>query len=184
MSDCNHQALSAITGQGIYTGPLPPFFKDCETHQATRNATPLPLPINSFQVFIMATAQLNAYTRADLTQAVTQILNSPKFWEVNPHIPVSSRNMVVRDIKDGVWGNIPIFSPYAATHGPYSQSKFDLFACTSPSTLLIGFTVRFRGTKLLVHRVTFRHMYGGQLSDTLELSHIFNCGIRSSSSVP
>ncbi len=40
--------------------------------------------------------------------------------------------------------------------------------------------VRFKGTKFLVHRVTFKHTFGA-LDDDLEMSHTLNCGLRTSS---
>ncbi|ELR06878.1 hypothetical protein GMDG_08169 [Pseudogymnoascus destructans 20631-21] len=43
--------------------------------------------------------------------------------------------------------------------------------------------VRYQNAKMLVHRVTFRHMYGTQLNPGLEISHIMNCGSPSTSNI-
>ncbi|OBT54998.1 hypothetical protein VE04_05334 [Pseudogymnoascus sp. 24MN13] len=112
----------------------------------------------------MATDRLNNLTQQQLTEAVQQIVDSPKFWVNNGHIPVEIRRQIKEDILKGKWGPAPIFSPYAATHDGYSQ-------------------VRYQNVKMLVHRVTFRHMYGTQLNPALEISHIVNCGSRSTSNI-
>jgi hypothetical protein len=74
----------------------------------------------------MATAQLNALSRDDIIQAVTQILDNSKFWEVNPHIPIAARAQTIHDIKAGAWKDVPIFSLFAATYDKYSQIMSNL----------------------------------------------------------
>ncbi|KFY78003.1 hypothetical protein V498_09204 [Pseudogymnoascus sp. VKM F-4517 (FW-2822)] len=103
-----------------------------------------------------------AATEQRLTEAVTQVVRNPEFWDKNEHILVEMRSQTEKDIINGKWGSAPIFSPYATTHHGCSQ-------------------VRFQNVKMLVHRVTFRHMYGTQLNPRLELSHTMNCGPRSTS---
>ncbi|KFY49599.1 hypothetical protein V496_09891 [Pseudogymnoascus sp. VKM F-4515 (FW-2607)] len=103
-----------------------------------------------------------AATEQRLTEAVTQVVRNPEFWDKNEHILVEMRSQTEKDIINGKWGSAPIFSPYATTHHGCSQ-------------------VRSQNVKMLVHRVTFRHMYGTQLNPRLELSHTMNCGPRSTS---
>ncbi len=71
----------------------------------------------------LAAGQLNSMSRAQLTQAVRQVLDSKNFWDRNHHVPVNQRQAVRGNILNGNWPNYPIFSPYAATHDGYSQSK-------------------------------------------------------------
>lgn len=136
----------------------------------------------------MATAKLNNFTFQQLSEAVGQIFSSERFWTVNAHVPAAERAQVRHNVvTSATWPAYPLFSPYAATHDGYSQSK-SLSIPTSIQLSTSGFamanyskTVRYKGTKFLVHRITFRHKYGGQLDDTKELSHIVNCGLRTSS---
>jgi hypothetical protein len=126
----------------------------------------------------MATAKLNNFSLQQLSQAVGQIVSADKFWLANSHVPVAERARVRQNvIEHRQWPDYPLFSPYAKTHDGYSQSKFTIFF----GNPMLTFTVRFLGTKFLVHRVTFRHKHGRQLDDALELSHIVNCGLRTSS---
>jgi hypothetical protein len=90
--------------------------------------TSLSLSLNFFTLqiksIIMATAKLNGFTRAELTEAVAQILNSGKFWVANSHIPAPSRAAIKDNIlRNGAWPPVPVFSPYAKTHDGYSQSE-------------------------------------------------------------
>lgn len=72
---------------------------------------------------MMASDRLNNLTQQQLTVAVQQIIESPKFWVNNEHIPVEIRRQTKQDILKGKWGPAPIFSPYAATHDGYSQGR-------------------------------------------------------------
>lgn len=128
----------------------------------------------------MATAKLNNFTFQQLSQAVSQIFDSDRFWTVNSHVPVADRARVRQNVvQNRLWPTYPLFSPYAATHDGYSQGMFTIISrkltANSPQK------VRYKGTKFLVHRVTFRHKYGRQLDESLELSHIVNCGLRTPS---
>lgn len=76
----------------------------------------------------MATAKLNNFSFVQLSQAVGQIFDSPKFWTVNSHVPFAQRWQVRNNaVRNRQWPSYPLFSPYAATHDGYSQSKSTIF---------------------------------------------------------
>jgi hypothetical protein len=81
----------------------------------------------------MATVQLNMLSRAQLNQAVQQIIDSRHFWARNSHIQITERARVRAEIIQGQWPDFPVFSPYAATHDGYSQSKFTVIILSSSS---------------------------------------------------
>jgi hypothetical protein len=75
----------------------------------------------------MATDRLNGFTFNQLSQAVSQIFDSQKFWKVNSHVPEAERAQVRRNaVQHRQWPPYPLFSPYAPTHDGYSQSKSHL----------------------------------------------------------
>lgn len=74
-----------------------------------------------------STAILNGLTRPQLTSAVQQIIDSPKFWEKNSHVEVMNRLRIRSEILEGRWPDYPVFSPYAATHDGYSQGMHTPF---------------------------------------------------------
>jgi hypothetical protein len=84
----------------------------------------------------MATDRLDNLTQQQLTEAVQQIVDSPKFWVNNGHIPVEIRRQTKEDILKGKWGPAPIFSPYAATHDGYSQGGYSSLSLIRPSHYL------------------------------------------------
>jgi len=179
---------SSLTTYSIQTtipprSPLPSYKPPTSLFPPKNSNSHLPL----ITLFTMATAELNAFTLPEITEAVRQIFNNSRFWAANDHIPFRARAQLTnRILQNQDWPeDIPIFSPYAPTHDGYSQSKFQLstpfLLITCPDNHgLIMKAVRFRNTKFLIHRVTYRHMTGRRLPDDLEISHVRNCGLRTS----
>jgi len=57
-----------------------------------------------------------------LGDAVRQIITSKDFRAKNQHLSSTEYRALLSS--PPVWPTSPVFSPYAATHGEYSQSKY------------------------------------------------------------
>ena len=62
---------------------------------------------------------VQALSEAQLGACLAQMVSNANFRDANPHLTGAQ----IRDIGRGVWPATPVFSPYAATHHGYSQSK-------------------------------------------------------------
>jgi hypothetical protein len=59
-------------------------------------------------------------TQPQLDLAVQQLLRNKDFRAANPHLSATEHQALLAS--PPTWPASPVFSPYAATHGQYSQS--------------------------------------------------------------
>jgi len=98
---------------------------------------------------------VNALNFGQCFDALAQMFNSNNFRSCNPHLNLHEiQGLHQNPIQ---WPEKPVFSPYAPTHGPYSQ-------------------VRFQNVKYLVHRVSLRLFLGQELRAGLDCSHVLFLG--------
>ena len=112
---------------------------------------------------------------ASLAGAVRQLVTCKDFRAKNQHLSMREYRALLSS--PPVWPESPVFSPYAATHGEYSQSKHPLKLQSIQRTNQQYWVVRIGGTKYLVHRVTYAAYNGGIIAGE-DVSHIMYIGAR------